>query len=92
MNEYEEKRTSQTAYSQNRTFQSRDLSHQPQGTYRAEYIPQNRTAINRENRTVSGPRSRAAAEGRRRPDGTGAGNRPGAGYRLGRLQPRDPAV
>ena len=76
MNEYEEKRTSQTAYSQNRTFQSRDLSHQPQGTYRAEYIPQNRTAINRENRTVSGPRSRAAAEGRRRPDGTGAGNRP----------------
>ena len=57
------RRTVQTAHSQNRTFQSRDLAHQPQGTYRAEYIPKNRKNTNsKSNRRVKTQNSKFKPE------------------------------
>lgn len=56
------RRPEQTSHSQNRTFQSRDLAHQPQGTYRAEYIPKSRKTTNRENISAAGTRRRSVSE------------------------------
>ena len=56
------RRTVQTAHSQNRTFQSRDLAHQPQGTYRAEYIPKNRKNTNSKSTSDTGARPRKVSD------------------------------
>lgn len=66
------RRTVQTAHSQNRTFQSRDLAHQPQGTYRAEYIPKNRKNTNSKSTSDTGARPRKVSDTAR---GTGSRRR-----------------
>ena len=92
------RRREQTPRSQNQTFQSRDLAHQPQGTYRAEYIPKSRKTTNRKPVSTAGNRrsltseqgrtGRPQAEGRTAPGRRRSSGTRTAGDRTGTVRNR----